>query len=67
MFSMSSSPLSTGAACLSFYYTLPASIATLQVNTTTEYNTTELWSVTYRAVRTWTFERLFLDNGSSAV
>ncbi|XP_052279115.1 sushi, von Willebrand factor type A, EGF and pentraxin domain-containing protein 1-like isoform X5 [Dreissena polymorpha] len=65
---MSSSPLSAGAACLSFYYTIPASLATLHVNTTTEDNVPiELWSVTSRSVRTWTFERLFLDNGSSAV
>ncbi|KAH3837189.1 hypothetical protein DPMN_110569 [Dreissena polymorpha] len=62
--SMSSSPLSAGAACLSFYYTLPASMATLHVMTRTKNNVTmELWNVTNRSFRTWTLERLFLDNG----
>ncbi|XP_052275169.1 sushi, von Willebrand factor type A, EGF and pentraxin domain-containing protein 1-like isoform X3 [Dreissena polymorpha] len=55
LFSMSSSLFREGAACLSFYYTLPASFATLQVRTRLEDNSTsEMWNVSNRGIRNWT-------------
>ena len=54
-FSMDSPLLPNGTACVSFYYSLPGSIATLQVRTRTQDNVTvELWNMTARGVRNWT-------------
>ncbi|XP_052279570.1 P-selectin-like isoform X6 [Dreissena polymorpha] len=63
-YSMTSPLLPEGKACLSFYYVLPASIATLNVRIRTEENDTVLlWSVTGRGIRNWTREKgLFLAN-----
>ncbi|XP_052275330.1 uncharacterized protein LOC127874770 isoform X9 [Dreissena polymorpha] len=55
LYSMTSPLLPGGAACLSFYYTIPAVGTTLHVRTRTEENATiELWNVTGRAMKNWT-------------
>ncbi|XP_052280648.1 sushi, von Willebrand factor type A, EGF and pentraxin domain-containing protein 1-like isoform X2 [Dreissena polymorpha] len=53
--SMVSPLLPKGAACLSFYYTIPASWENLHVRIRTEDNVTvELWNVTQRGNKNWT-------------
>ncbi|XP_052271626.1 sushi, von Willebrand factor type A, EGF and pentraxin domain-containing protein 1-like [Dreissena polymorpha] len=55
LFSMTSPLLPGGAACLSFYYTLPVATTTFYVKIRTEDNSTsEVWNVTNHGIRTWT-------------